>query len=501
MGVIMPTKIVKNSPIPREIITIVEILEKAGFQAFLVGGCVRDLFLGRIPKDWDITTNAKPEQIQGLFIKTVYENVFGTVVVINEETEDLTLKNVEVTPYRLESGYSDRRHPDQVKFSDKIEDDMQRRDFTVNAMAVSLSKGAIKDIIDLYGGFADIKDKTIRTVGKPHDRFNEDALRMIRAIRFAVELGFTIEKDTFSAIKSLNETIKDVSIERIREEFVKIVLSPSPKLGIELLHESGLLKYFIPELEKGIGVEQNQAHAFTVWEHLLRSLQHAADKNWGLEIRLSALFHDIAKPQTKGVSRATQQPTFYGHEVVGSRETRKILERMKFSRATIEKVTKLVRWHMFFADTGMITLSAVRRMIVNVGQENIWDLMNVRICDRIGTGRPKADPYRLRKYKSMVEEALRDPISVTMLNIDGKKIMEIGNISAGPKVGLILNALMEEVLDNPKLNTEEYLAKKTLNILKLSDKELLSLAKKGKEKKEEVDEKNLDEIRKKHFVK
>ncbi len=490
----------KNSPIPGEIVTIVETLEKGGFQAYLVGGCVRDLFLGRIPKDWDITTNAKPDDIQKLFTKTVYENVYGTVVVINEETENSTVRNVEVTPYRLESEYSDRRHPNQIKFSDKIEDDLQRRDFTVNAIAVSLSNGAIKDITDLYGGFADIKDKFIRTVGKPQDRLNEDSLRMIRAIRFAVELGFTIENDTLSTIKLLNSAIKDVSIERTRDEFVKIIMSPSPKLGIELLNETGLLKHFIPELEKGIGVEQNQAHAFTVWEHLLRSLQHAADSNWGLEIRLSALFHDISKPQTKAVSRVTSQPTFYGHEVVGSRETRKILERMKFSRVTIEKVTKLVRWHMFFSDTGTITLSAVRRMIVNVGQENIWDLMNVRICDRIGTGRPKADPYRLRKYKSMVEEALRDPVSVGMLKIDGKKIMEIGNIMAGPKIGLILNALMEEVLEEPKLNTEKYLEEKTKKLFAIPENELKVLAEKGKEKREEVDEEKLKDIRKKHFV-
>lgn len=496
----MTTKAVKSSPIPAEIIHIVETLEKGGFEAYLVGGCVRDLFLGRIPKDWDVTTNAHPEDIQELFSKTVYENVYGTVVVIDETTEDISLRNVEVTPYRLETGYSDRRHPDKVQFSSKIEDDLKRRDFTVNAIAVSLSKGAIKDIIDLYGGFVDIKDKTIRTVGNPQDRFNEDALRMIRAVRFAVELGFTIEQGTLGAIKTLNSAIKDVSHERIRDEFSKILMSPDPMKGIELLHETALLQHFIPELEQGIDVAQNQAHAFTVWEHLLRSLQHAADQKWGLEIRLSALFHDISKPQTKRLSRETGQPTFYGHEVIGSRETRKILERLKFSRATIDKVTKLVRWHMFFSDTGTITLSAVRRMIVNVGKDNIWDLMNVRICDRIGTGRPKADPYRLRKYKSMVEEALRDPVSVTMLNIDGKKIMDIASVPAGPKVGLVLNALMEEVLEDPKLNTSEYLEKRTLELISLPEKELKALAEKGKEKKHEAEEKNLTEIRKRHHV-
>ncbi len=486
--------------IPEQIVSIVETLEKAGFEAYLVGGCARDLFLGRNPKDWDITTNAHPDDIQRLFPKTVYENVYGTVAVINEDTDDPTLKNVEVTPYRLESGYSDRRHPDTVKFSNSIEDDLKRRDFTINAIAVSLSAGAIKDMVDLYGGFSDIKDKTIKTVGNPKDRFNEDALRMVRAIRLAVDLGFTIENGTFQAIKELHNLINEVSMERIRDEFSKILMSPNPQKGVELLQETGILAIVVPELEKGIGVTQNKAHAFTVWEHLLRSLQHAADKNWSLEIRLAALFHDIAKPQTRRISRETGQPTFYGHEVVGSRETRKILGRMKFSRVTIEKVTKLVRWHMFFADTGMITLSAVRRMVVNVGKENIWDLMNVRICDRIGTGRPKADPYRLRKYKSMVEEALRDPISVTMLNIDGKRLMEIGEIPAGPKIGLILNALMEEVLDDPKLNTSEYLESRARELFMLSDSDLKHLADRGKEKKGAAEEKKLDEIRKRHKV-
>jgi poly(A) polymerase/tRNA nucleotidyltransferase (CCA-adding enzyme) len=277
-------------------------------------------------------------------------------------------------------------------------------------------------------------------------------------------------------------------------------MSKNPKLGIEYLNDSGLLKYIIPELERGIGVKQPQAHAHDVWNHLLLTVQHSADKDYDLEIRLASLFHDIAKPITKGVSQETGQPTFYSHELVGSRETRKILERMKFSRATIDKVVKMVRWHMFFSDTELITLSAVRRMIVNVGKENIWDLMNLRICDRIGTGRPKENPYRLRKYKAMIEEALRDPISVTMLKIDGKKIMDIGNIQAGPKIGLILNALMEEVLDNPKINTEEYLSKRTLELLSLPDNELIKLAEKGKEKKNTAEEKGIEEIRKKHHV-
>lgn len=489
-----------QNPIPQEVIEAAKILEIAGFQAYIVGGCVRDLLLGRTPKDWDLTTNATPEQVISLFPKTVYENAFGTVAIVNEKTTDPSLKIIEITPYRTESTYSDMRHPDKVTFSTRIEDDLKRRDFTVNAIAASLSGDAIKDIIDLYGGFADLKDKIIRTVGNPADRFGEDALRMMRAIRLAVQLGFKIEENTFKAIQSQNSLLKNVSRERIRDEFTKIILSPSPKLGIELLSEAGLLKHFIPELETGKGVTQTQAHSFDVWEHLLRSLQHAADKEWSLEIRLAALFHDISKPATKAISRETHEVTFYGHELKGSRETRKILENMRFSRETTEKVVKMVRWHMFFSDTETITLSAVRRMIVNVGRENIWDLMNLRICDRVGTGRPKENPYRLRKYKAMVEEALRDPISVSMLKIDGTKLIEVLKIKPGPRIGNILHALFEEVLENPKLNTLEYLEKRSVELNKLEDDELFSLGERGREKKDDAEEKSVEEIRNKYGV-
>ncbi len=492
--------ITEKSTIPYQIRHVVETLEKNGYEAYLVGGCVRDLFLGLIPKDWDVTTNATPEQIISLFQKTFYENTFGTVGVVDEAVEDPTLKVVEVTPYRLETGYSDFRHPDEVKFSKKLEDDLKRRDFTINAIAVSLSHGAIKDIVDLYGGFKDIKDKIIRTVGNPNDRFGEDALRIVRAVRLATELGFTINKETETAIQSHSYLLKHIAIERIRDELIKIIMSKEPKNGIGMLEKTGILAIIIPELTRAKGVKQPQAHAYDVWEHLLRTLQHAADKDLPLDIRLAALFHDISKPETYRISRETNQITFYGHEVVGSRVTKKILERLKFSSKIIEKVTTLVRWHMFFSDTETISLSAVRRMISNVGQENIWDLMNVRICDRIGTGRPKENPYRLRKYKAMVEEALRDPISVTMLEIDGKRIMDVAHETPGPKIGHILNALLEEVLDNPKLNTPEYLEKKAVELFKLPDTELKRLGDEAKDKKSVKEEENIDEIRKKYHV-
>jgi putative nucleotidyltransferase with HDIG domain len=346
-----------------------------------------------------------------------------------------------------------------------------------------------------------LANKLVRTVGNADERFKEDALRLLRAIRIATELGFTIDTATEKAILANSALLKNISTERIREEFSRILLSKEPMKGIVMAKNMGLLKYIAPELERGIGVTQTQAHSYDVWEHLLRSLQHAADKGWPLDVRLAALFHDIAKPETKRWSEEKKENTFYGHDVVGAKVTRTALTRLKFPKDTVEKVANLVRWHMFFSDTEQISLSAVRRMIVNVGKENIWDLMNVRICDRIGTGRPKENPYRLRKYHSMVEEALRDPISVGMLKINGEVLMKNLNIMPGPKIGFILHALLEEVLENPTLNTEEYLQKKAAELALLGDEVLHKMGMQGKEKKALAEQESLEEIRKKHWVK
>ncbi len=486
-----------NFLIPKEVTRVTEGLEKAGFEAFLVGGCVRDLILNRKPKDWDVTTNAKPEEIIALFPKTFYENTFGTVGVVDEETADETLKVTEVTPYRLESGYSDNRHPDSVSFSHKIEDDLQRRDFTINSLAYSVSK---EELLDLYDGQKDIKDKTVRTVGKPVTRFTEDGLRILRAVRFSAELGFEIHTDTEKAVLENAHLLKNISLERIRDEFTKIIMSGNPMKGLLAMKKLGLLKYVVPELEQTIGVEQNRAHAYDVWEHLIRSVQHSAEKNYPLEIRLSALFHDISKPESRRWGREQNTWTFYGHEVLGARTVRKILTNLRYPTKVIEKVVTMVRWHMFFSDTEQITLSAVRRMIVNVGPTNIWDLMNVRICDRIGTGRPKEDPYRLRKYHAMIEEALRDPVSVGMLKIDGKKIMEVTRVTPGPKIGFTLHALLEEVLEDPTKNTVEYLENRSKELILLPESELQKLGEKGKQSKEEADEEEVRKIRSSHYV-
>jgi len=420
------------------------------------------------------------------------------VGVVDENTENELYKVVEVTPYRMESGYSDNRHPDSVVFSQKIEDDLQRRDFTMNALAYSVSKN---QLIDFYDGQKDIKDKIIRTVGNPTERFQEDGLRILRAVRFFAELGFEVSPETEKSIAENGHLLQNISKERIRDEFTKLIMSPRPMDGLLLMKKLGILQYVLPELEKTIGIDQNHAHKYDVWEHLLRSVQAGADRDFPLEVRLTALLHDISKPEARRWGKEQNQWTFYGHEVVGSRMTRKILNDLRYPTKIIEKVTKMARWHMFFSDTEQITLSAVRRMIVNVGRENIWDLMNVRICDRIGTGRPKEDPYRLRKYHSMIEEALRDPISVGMLKIDGKKIMDVTHVTPGPRIGWTLHALLEEVLEDPKKNTEEYLENRAVELIHMPENELKELGEKGKEVKDEADEEEIKKIRGKHYVK
>ncbi len=484
--------------VPKEVSRVTKTLQGAGFEAYLVGGCTRDLLRKEKPKDWDITTSAKPEEIQKLFKKSFYENDFGTVGIVNEDSKDETLKVIEVTPFRTEGKYTDGRRPDNVHFSDNIEDDLKRRDFTVNAIAYSDYKG---QFVDLYKGQQAIKDKIIETVGDSEKRFSEDGLRILRAVRLATELGFTININTEKAIRKMAPILEKISKERIRDEFIKIIMSPKPMDGIILANKLGILKYIVPELEKGISIKQNGDHIYEVWEHNLRAVQHSANRNWPLHVRIAALLHDVSKPETRRWSKEKNDWTFYGHDVVGGKVSREILTRLKFPKDTITIVSKLVRNHLFFSDIEKITLSAVRRIVSNVGSENVWHLMKVRACDRIGMGRPKEAPYRLRKYESMIEEAMRAPISVQMLKIDGAKIMDVTREKPGPKIGLILHALLEEILDNPKKNTEVFLVKQAQELIKLPEKNLKELAKKGKEKKERKEEKEITEIRKRHWVK
>ena len=482
--------------IPKEARAVAGMLEYSGFEAYFVGGCVRDLLLKKEPKDWDITTNATPEEIIKIFPKTFYENKYGTVGVVNEETTNPSLKVIEVTPYRIEGDYKDNRHPDTILFSKNIEDDLSRRDFTINALALNL-KG---HIIDNYKGQSHISSGELCSVGNANERFQEDALRILRAVRLSTELGFMINKDTEKAIIENNHLLKSISRERVRDEFVKIVSCENPYTGLSLLRSLNLMSYIVPELEETYDIGQNKAHRFDVWTHLLKSLQHAADKRWPLSIRLAALFHDIGKPRSRRFSKEKNEWTFYGHDVISAKMTERILNELRFQKALIQEVVTLVRWHMFFSDTEQITLSAVRRIIANVGTDHIWDLMNLRICDRVGTGRPKENPYRLRKYKSMIEEVLHDPITVSMLKINGKGIIDATKSKPGPKIGFILHALLEEVLNDPKKNTIEYLTERSKTLYDLPDEELLKIGIKAKETKDKEEEKQLEEIRKKHWV-
>ncbi|MBI3572213.1 HD domain-containing protein [Candidatus Kaiserbacteria bacterium] len=482
--------------IPEEVSQIARVLRDKGHEAYLVGGCVRDLIVGRVPRDWDVTTNASPEQIQAAFPDSFYENDYGTVGV-KTGSKDSTLAIVEVTPYRAESSYSDKRRPDKVTFGVSLENDLARRDFTINALALEESKG---HLIDPYKGQKDIKDKIVRTVGRPLERFNEDALRMLRAVRLIAELGFGIDGETAKAVSENAKNLKYVSRERVRDELVRILQSEQPMVALVLAQQLRILEYISPNLVRGIGVEQNQAHSYDVFGHLMRTMQHAADKHWSLAIRLAGLFHDISKPETRRWSDEKQDWTFHGHDVVGSRVTKAALEDLKFPRETIEKTVKLVRWHMFFSDPEQITLSAVRRVITNVGKENIDDLLKLRICDRIGTGRPKEQPFRLRKYMAMVDQALRDPISVGMLKTDGTRIMDMFHVKPGPRIGWVLNALLEEVLEKPELNTEPHLDEKAKHLLTLSDTDLKALGESGKSKREEREDAEVQKIMEKHHV-
>jgi len=490
--------------VPKKVLWIIEKLQNAHYDAYLVGGCVRDMIIGKNPKDWDVTTNATPEQIIGVFEPTerrvVYENSFGTVAIIDKELphED-SAYSIEVTPYRTELGYSDYRRPDSVTFATNINGDLSRRDFTINALAYNPTNNTL---IDQYQGTDDVYQKIISTVGNPDDRFNEDALRIMRAVRFAAQLGFSIEVETLEGLRNNAHLLAHVSRERVRDEFLKIIDAPFAMDALILMERLGILQQVVPELISGIGCEQGGAHSYDVWTHLLKSLEHATTKNYPLHVKIAALFHDIGKPSTRRPAngRGKKEWTFYGHEVVGAKMSKEIMQRLKFPKHLATPIEKLVRYHMFFADPESITLSAVRRMVTNVGKELIWDLMDLRTCDRIGTGRPKEKPYRLRKYHAMLEEVLRDPISVGMLKLDGNMMLADMGMKPGPRIGWILHALLEEVLEDPTKNTLEYLSLRTRELDVFDDATLRSIGQVGKEMGEKADHQQVKALHRKHQV-
>ncbi|MDP3956913.1 MAG: CCA tRNA nucleotidyltransferase [bacterium] len=552
--------------IPQPVKNIIETLNKAGFEAFVVGGCVRDLILEREPKDWDITTDATPEKVIELFPDSFYENDFGTVGVkverfsaksrtsdiseakehdaesstdsIQPKTEEKDI--IEVTTYRVESEYTDKRRPKKVLFTKSLEEDLARRDFTINAIAYGVRESGIlarpaggknpsvakalagkqesgnsdKDfvLVDPFGGQEDVEKKVIRTVGNPEERFGEDALRLMRAVRFYTELrdptppnalgvaretkpthSWHIEKKTFTALQKLAKNLAHISQERVRDELAKIILSNNPKEGIEMLHTAGLLHNILPELELGIGVTQNLHHIYTVWEHNLRALATCPSQK--LETRLAALLHDVGKPQAK--RGEGYNSTFYNHDHIGARITEKALTRLRFSKAVVKKATLLVDNHLFYYNVDEVTEASVRRLIKRVGLENMGDLMAVRIGDRLGSGVPKGKPYKLRHLEFMIEKVSKDAVSVKMLKIKGTDLIDNLHIPAGPQIGAILDVLLAEVIENSERNTEEALLKRAEE---LKDSPIEKLRDLAKEKIEEKRAEDVEQIKKRHWV-
>ncbi|MBU1015161.1 HD domain-containing protein [Patescibacteria group bacterium] len=482
--------------IPAVVKEVVKELQEAGYEAYAVGGCVRDIFLGKKPTDWDVTTNATPVDIQKVFPHSFYENEFFTVTVLTE-SEDPTLKAIEITTFRADVRYGDRRHPEEVAFAETLEQDLQRRDFTVNAMALRFA-GPEPELVDPLGGANDLREKVIRAVGEPEKRFQEDALRMMRAVRFTSQLGFTIEGATKKAIRENSNLLSAISKERVRDELGKILFTQQAAEGIELLSELGLLAFIAPELEEGRGVTQNKHHSFTVWEHGIRSLQYAAQENWNMDVRLASLLHDIGKPRAK--HGEGPDATFYSHEVVGANMTRELLNRLRFPKKQAEKVAKLVRYHMFFYDVGQVTESSVRRLLLKVGKEDMEDLIRLRMADRIGSGVPKAEPYRLRHFEYILEKVSQDPLSAKMLQVDGTEIMKLAGIEPGPRVGHILEVLLGEALEDPKRNERSLLEKRVKELAELPEQELAALVEKAKEERDKIEMKRDEMTKEKYWV-
>ncbi len=437
--------------IPPEVIEVSNTLTKNGFEAYLVGGAVRDLVMGKPATDWDFTTNALPDEILALFgERAFYNNTFGTVGVTptNESFEPH-----EITTFRHESSYTDYRRPDSIEWGKTLEGDLTRRDFTINAMAINLETD--QELIDPFDGQKDIKNKIIRTVGDPFERFGEDALRLMRAVRIAGQLGFTIEATTHQAMVEQATLINRIAKERVREELMKILSSADPYHGILLLKETQLLSQILPELEKCFGVDQKSPqrhHIYDVGTHLLMALKNCKSTN--PITRFATLIHDIGKPQTvrkleSGVI------TFYNHEMVSTKIAERIADRLRFSNEEKDLLTRLVRWHQFTVDEHQ-TDSAIRRFIRNVGVENLDEMLALRVADRLGGG-ARETSWRLEEFKARLAEVQLQPFSIKDLKINGQDVMQELSLTPGPEVGTILNKLFADVEEKKVENEREAL--------------------------------------------
>lgn len=439
---------------PTSVQLVFNALYSEGYEGYLVGGCVRDSILGRRPKDWDVATDCRPEEMMRIFKKFGFTVIptgikFGTISVkINETTAP-----IEITTYRTDIEYPDgSRHP-VVEYADTLEDDLMRRDFTINAMAYD---PANQELVDPFNGQKDLGGKLVKAVGNAETRFKEDALRMLRAIRFAGVLDFHIDADTAKAIVNHAHLIKKVSAERIHEEITKILLVPNPEEAITYLHGLGLLYYIIPELIEGQGMTQCGSHQHTVLGHNLRACIAVKPEK---HLRWAALLHDVGKPRSM-----TDDPEsgrhFYGHQMVSARLASHILKRLKFSNDERKRIVTLIENHMFVYDPDSKP-SVARRLLNRVGLEAVYDLVELRKADRSATcpdrdGTIGSHADRLLRVIKEILEA-EQAFKVSDMAIDGRDIMELLDVKPGKAIGEVKKKLFELVLENPELNTREQL--------------------------------------------
>jgi tRNA nucleotidyltransferase (CCA-adding enzyme) len=433
--------------IPAEVHEVVATLRAAGKQAYLVGGGVRDLLAGLDAVDFDVATDATPDEVRRLFRRTAPTGIkHGTVTVLG------ACGNYEVTTFRRDGKYGDARHPDDVTYAQNVEEDLSRRDFTFNALAYD----PLEDkLVDLFGGVEDFARGVVRAVGDPKERFREDGLRPLRAVRLAARFEFDVEAETLNAIPEVLDRVRMVAAERVRDEFMKtLATAPKPSYGLELMRETGLLEVFLPELLEGYAVTQNEFHAYDVYTHSLYSCDAApAEKPL---VRLAALLHDIGKPRTRVVRDG--RVTFYNHQAVGRRMARHVLNRFRFSKNERDHVLHLIYYHMF-GYTPSWTDAAVRRLIRKVGRENIADLFDLRIADWFGNGTNYGFPGYLRALERRINAAIAREEAFTEkdLAVDGHDVMGELGLPPGPKVGEVLSYLLERVLEDQSLNERERL--------------------------------------------
>ncbi len=437
-----------NLSLPQTALSFFQNFHQAGFDIFLVGGAVRDLLLKRPLKDLDFTTSATPEKIQILYPKSFYDNTYGTVKIPQPKTK------IEITTFRSEFDYDDYRRPSKVIWGKTIEEDLARRDFTINALALGVrakQKTLQPSLVDVFAGQKDLKNELIRTVGSPEERFNEDALRLLRAIRLSAQLSFKIEAKTLKAIKEKSSLIERVSWERIREELFKILQTDQVESAFELARKTGLINYLLPELIEGYKLEQKGHHLWEVWKHSLLSAQYCPVSD--PIVRLAALIHDVGKPIV--VKDENGERTFHNHEVAGASLAYQIGQRLRLSRKDLDRLVKLVRHHQFSVSEKQ-TDRAIKRFIRKVGLENVSSLLALRTGDRLGSG-AKETSWRTELFKERLVAVQKEPFSIKDLKVDGYDVMKTLNLSPGPKVGKILAQIFTQVDQGKLLNERELL--------------------------------------------